>query len=94
MNDHSHMLIDWLLANHSPLVLHAKDYVYLKKQVLHTKYDLFVEEVEIFQAKIKYAHLKFPDIRTNTVSLSHLAAKPNFLETYLLLLKVYSIMIK
>ena len=47
--------------------------VFLKRKVRNSKYEPYVEEVELIEANPEYAHVKFPNGRESTVSLRDLA---------------------
>ena len=49
--------------------------VYLKRRVRTSKHEPLVDEVELLEANPNYAHIRFPDGREDTVSLSHLAPR-------------------
>ena len=43
--------------------------VFLKRKVRNSKYDPYVEEVELIEANTEHAHVKYPNGRESTVSL-------------------------
>ena len=45
----------------------------LKRHVRSSKYEPFVDEVELLEANHQYAHIRYPDGRESTVSVQHLA---------------------
>ena len=47
--------------------------VLMKRHNRASKYDLLVDEVELFHSNVDYAHVKLPDGRETTVSTKHLA---------------------
>ena len=49
--------------------------VLLKRKVRKSKFDPLIDEVELIEAKPKYAHVRFPDGREDTVSTKFLAPK-------------------
>ena len=49
--------------------------VYIKRQVRTSKMDPLVDEVELLQANLHYAHVRYPDGRETTVATKHLALK-------------------
>lgn len=49
----------------------------LKRHVRRSKTDPLVDEVEVLQANPQYAHVRLQDGRETTVSLKHLAPKPD-----------------
>ena len=49
----------------------------MKKNVRSSKYDPLVQEVELLSANPNYAHVRFPNGRSTTVSLKQLAPKPD-----------------
>jgi transposase InsO family protein len=51
--------------------------VLLKRHVRKSKYDPFVDEVDLLEANPQYAHVRFPDGREDTVSIKHLAPSGN-----------------
>ena len=54
--------------------------VLLKRHVRNSKYEPLVDEVELIEANPKYAHVKFPDGRVDTVSTKHLAPQGDVIE--------------
>lgn len=51
--------------------------VLLRRHVRSSKYDPFVDEVELLECNPKYAHVRLQDGREETVSIHHLAPKGN-----------------
>ena len=60
-------------GNSLPSWLLKRGPVYLKRHVRTSKYDPIVDEVELLEANMQYAHVRMPDGRESTVSLRHLA---------------------
>ena len=56
-----------------PTWLTTPGLVLLKRQVRKSKFDPLVDEVELIEANPKYAHVRFPDGREDTVSTKFLA---------------------
>ena len=56
-----------------PTWLTAPGLVLLKRQERKSKFDPLVDEVELIEANPKYAHVRFPDGREDTVSTKFLA---------------------
>ena len=54
--------------------------VLLKRHVRNSKYEPLVDEVELIEANPKYAHVKFPHGRVDTVSTKHLAPQGDVIE--------------
>ncbi len=49
--------------------------VFIKRQVHSSKYDPLVDEVELLQANLHYAHVHYSDGRETTVVIKHLAPR-------------------
>ena len=49
----------------------------LKRHVRNSKSDPLVDEVNLLEANLQYAHVQFPDGREDTVSIKHLAPLGN-----------------
>ena len=47
--------------------------VLLTRHVRHSKYDPLVDEVELIEANLQYAHVRYLNGRETTVSIRHLA---------------------
>ena len=49
----------------------------LKNHVRKSKYDPLIEEIELIEANLQYAHIKYPNGKETTVFVRHLAPKSN-----------------
>ena len=65
-----------------PTWLTTPGLVLLKRQLRKSKFDPLVDEVELIEANPKYAHVRFPDGREDTVSTKLLAPPPMSKEIY------------
>ena len=50
--------------------------VLIKRHVRSSKFDPLTEEVHLIEANPQYAHVRYPDVKEDTVALKHLAPKP------------------
>ena len=58
-----------------PSLLATTGIVLMKRHVRHSKYEPLVDEVELLDANLQYAHVRLPSGKETTVSVKHLVPR-------------------